>query len=591
MNKNMKYFSGSDFSEISKSAASYFSCDEAALYIFTVSEGTEESERLMLAIHTPDNPGEKNFDGGFNLFYEEDGVYFELYHAKGRGLPLEPEAVRAHVMRKAISRLDAQKLSDTLTAGFGRVVIGPAQEENILNEDVQLSVSKDEMEATIRFLPPEARGGKISLGEIQERIKAADIKFGMSSLKLGEALKEKDYGKEYSIAFGVAPENGVDGSLTYHFDKDSKSVKPIEDENGKVDYRDLDLFEEVKKGQLLISRKPPTQGKAGSTVTGKELKQKAGKDAPMPKTKNVMINEDSTGAYADMNGFVKIADGVVTVSDVFTVQGDCDMSVGNIDFDGSIVITGTVITGMSIKATKNISVGGVVNDAELIAGGDIELKRGIQGADKGKVIAGGAITASFIERAEIKAETDVKADVVLHSKIEAGRSLIITGKRGNIMGGRARVGREVRAKTIGGVSHVQTEIEVGIMPEKISRLKFLKTELERIAAEDEKINQLEAYLVKTDNLPDEKRAAIEKSVTETRGRNTQLSEKYSDECNELEAEAERAVDGKVHCTMTVYPGTKISLGKASYRVDDEIKYATFKYREGNVIFGSCEVSL
>ncbi len=85
------------------------------------------------------------------------------------------------------------------------------------------------------------------------------------------------------------------------------------------------------------------------------------------------------------------------------------------------------------------TVGGVVEGSEIIAGGNIELKTGIQGMDKGRLVASGSINAQFIERATVIAGSDVIADSIIHSTVEAGRSLIMNGRRGSLMGGSIRV--------------------------------------------------------------------------------------------------------------------------------------------------------
>ena len=56
------------------------------------------------------------------------------------------------------------------------------------------------------------------------------------------------------------------------------------------------------------------------------------------------------------------------------------MASGNIQFDGSVVIQGDVAKGMSVKATGDIEVAGIVEMASLEAGGNITVKSGVIGA-------------------------------------------------------------------------------------------------------------------------------------------------------------------------------------------------------------------
>ena len=591
MNKQRKLFSAPEAAAALTAAKAYFGCEDNELYMEELSEGSELLDGLYEAYFTGGHPVDtKNPNGDFNLFFEADGVYFEMYPPRGQGMEPEQGEIMTYIRRKGIEGLNPEAVLDVIKKGRGRVKIGLPQAEKLLNEEVAVEISADEMEASICVLPPDEGGAPISFQAAAERLREAGVTYGLSVIGIRTALKEKTYGQHYSVAKGALPEHGEDGTLIYHFDKNKKDGRPIEDGEGKVDYRNLDIFEAVKEGQLLITRTLATPGKPGCTVTGRELKPKPGREVNLPKTKNVNINEEKTAVYAATSGMVQMQDGAVAVSDVLTVRGDCDFSVGNIDFEGSVVIGGAVISGMSIKARGDITVGGIVNEAELTAGGNIELKRGIQGADKGKLTASGNITAAFIERAEVDAMGDVVADVIMHSRVEAGQRLILKGKRGNILGGEAHVGREVFAKTIGSIAHVQTDIEVGFSPHKAARLRFVREELERLEGEERKIQQLELYLSKAPNLTEEKRAAIEKSVVDTHAQNAQLLTDYFDECNRLEEEAENAVNGKVHCTVMAYPGTKISVSKGIYRVSEQTSHATFKYRNGEVIFTACEVS-
>lgn len=590
MNKGLRLFSAAERSEAVSAAAEFFRCGEDELKTHTISEGTETADWIILAFTDEAIAATlQNMNADFNLVFEPEGVYFELYPAMGEGLEIDPDAVFAYIRRKKLESLNTAPISRILESGFGREKIAPPQDEQILGEELSVSISKNEMEAYVEFLPPDEGGAAVSVGDISETLKSAGVIYGLSGIAVGGAYKEKRYGKQYLVASGTEAAHGEDALIDYHFDSRKKSGLAIEGEKGRVDFRVLDIFEPVKKDQLLVTRTLPTTGTMGHTVTGRELIPRPGRDFPMPKSKNTVINEDSTAMYAAMSGLVSVKGGVITVTDTFVIPGDCDMSVGNIDFEGNVSITGMVITGMRIKATGNITVGGIVYDAEITAGGNIDLKLGIQGADKGKITAGGSVTASFIERAIVKAGQNISADVILHSDIEAGHSLIIDGKRGNIVGGTALAGKDVTAKNLGGVSQTQTNIQVGVLPAKLERLRFLKTELENAEKERRKIEQIEAFIAKPGAQPEEKRRELAKTVLTTKKHIAQLFEKYSAECAALEQEVEDSVSGKVHCTSTAYPGVKIAIGKAQYKVNDQMSYATFKYKEGAIAFTACEV--
>ena len=598
MNKLLKLYYVQEMSDALQMAAELFSCTEKEVFSLVLEEGHTADEvtveaaepQLIFAAYIGDGGVRPSYiDADFNLFYEFDGVYLEVYPVVGGGRVLAIDETVEYLKRKELDEAEMQLAEAMLRSGNGgRARIAPAQEEKVLSEDITVWCSANEMEGYMCFLPADEGGEKLSVIKISDKLTQAGIVYGVSPMSLGEASRERKYGKQYLVAKGTLAEDGVNGELIYHFEKNREVGRPKEDERGKVDYRDLSLFEPVKKGQLLISRTLATQGKPGSTVTGAELLPKPGRDVNIPRTKNLVINPEMTTARAEFGGAVEIIGGVVSVSNKYVVEGDCDLSTGNIEFDGQVLINGAVISGMLVKASGDIVVGGVVNEAELISGGNIELKLGIQGNNKGRVTAAGNVKAAFIERAEVRARGDIMSDVIMHSSVEAGRRVLAQGKRGNIVGGKTLVGDEIVANTIGAPSYVQTEVEVGLLPEKKVRIKLLREELSRLEKEETKIAQIELYLSKADNLAEDRRIELTESVVQTRAQTDKSISEYAQELAELQQEAERSTDGAVHCSIIAYPGSKITIGTGMYKVEEQTRAASFKYNAGRVVFGPYE---
>lgn len=527
----------------------------------------------------------------YNIAYEPDGVYLEINSQQGDGVNLEYNDFLGHLSRKKISSLNMKAVQRLNEQGEGRVQIAPAQAEFIYGEDLTISVGDNEMEAGVRLLAPERGGEVLALEKAKTKLQEAGIIHGVDESRLVEVLDKKDYGEPYVIAKATAPEDGEDGKLIFHFSTDERTGRPREIGHGRVDYRSLDLYVPVEEGQLLVSKTQPTEGMPGRSVRGMPIKQRPGKEVSLPRGKNTVVNEEKTEMAAAYAGMVEVISNVITVSNLYKISGDCDISVGNIDFDGSVQISGSVRSGHTVKATGSITVGGSVEGAALIAGGNVEVKGGMQGSGKGRIEAGGSVTIAYIEQGTIVADGPVKIDVSIHSIVETSSTLHALGKRGAVIGGKATAAGDIVANFIGALSNTKTEVEVGVMPRKRARIMVLEKELARLASDRIKLGQLDEYLNKSKaTMPQERWEQLYESGIENRRINAEEETAFSEEIAGLRYDIEHATKSRVHVFQTAFSGSRISIGSSSFKVTDEISFATFRFSNGEVVYGPCEAS-
>ena len=520
----------------------------------------------------------------YKLSYEQDGVYFETDESCGYEYK---EEIMSYVHHKKLQQLSENNMLKALGAFPCRVCIAPPQEEKFCDERALISVSDDLMEAAVCLLPAEIGGGSMTYPKLMDEIASKGVTYGIDENLLKRVLEKKPYGKSVCFAKGVLPEDGKDGELVFHFKTDFDTTPVYKGTDGRVDYKNLELFVNITAGEKLISRIQATEGSAGYTVTGLRLNQKKGKAVKMPAGKNVTYDEERLTMYAAISGRVDYKNRTVTVSSCYTIPGDVDLSVGNITFDGDVVIRGTVISEITINATKNIEVNGAVEGATLIAGGDIVLKSGIQGADKGVLKAGGDIIAKYIERANVQAGGNIVVDALIHCQAESGDCIIAKGKYGSIIGGSIKAQNNITAKSVGSVVNNKTNIEVGLPIAKSARLKHLRKELERLQVECDKFDQIINYLGHKGNLPPEKEQ-MKKKVIVGKIMNTKLISEYSKELIMLEEDVKKSGTGKVHVTDIIYPGVKLTISLGEYTVEKQIKYSTFYSENREVSVVSCQ---
>ena len=222
-------------------AEKHFGCDRKDISFEVVSGGEGALSWQLLAM-TGTAAQVVNRDASFGVYYESDGVYLELYDKRGMGSPLDADRLHQHIHRKNISGLNSTAIHDLSSKGGGRVKIASQQSEHIYGEDLKFEVAADEMMAHAQLLEPEQGGALLDFNSAMQKISAVGITHGINEEALRNLLDAKKYDDSSLIAEAIAPIDGEDGKLIFHFHKDEKTGSPKEIGGGRVDFRTLDLF-------------------------------------------------------------------------------------------------------------------------------------------------------------------------------------------------------------------------------------------------------------------------------------------------------------------------------------------------------------
>ncbi|AOY78424.1 hypothetical protein BJL90_16420 [Clostridium formicaceticum] len=466
--------------------------------------------------------------------------------------------------------------------------MAPYQEEHLLDGSIVISISKDRLQAYVVIT--KALGGKdITFEDAKEALREKGVLYGIDEKKINTILYNSIFDEEILIAEGKEPQHGENGRILYHV-AIHKQSKPQVLEDGTVNFKQLDLITNVKKGQLLAEVIPPTDGICGMDVFGNEITPQKGKPTKTILGKNVVESEDGLKLYSKVEGQVLIKDGKLHVSEVYEVSGDVGHATGNIKFNGKVVVKGNVKSGFTVEADGDIQVNGVVEGATLIAKGDIILNRGIQGNNQSYLECEGSLVAKYIENTKIKSLENIESDCILHSDVIAKKSITVVGKRGLIVGGQVRAGEEIRAKVIGSHMGTNTKIEVGIDPEEKSNYEKMKlevSEIEKNLSNLKKTIELLNKMGKNSSLEESKKELLVKSVKTY----DYLKENYKelkDKLKRFELRAQDLSRGKVHASIKIYPGVKVSILNAARHIYDELSMCTLCVKEGEIIIGPYE---
>jgi uncharacterized protein (DUF342 family) len=531
----------------------------------------------------------ENRDGEVFVHFSSDGALLKVTPPQGKGKKVTEVQALKILSARNVKEFDRQQVNAVVKQADG-IYIPVGQLEHNPGDDAFVSVvlSDQDMIASIRVSPPGPAGYDISFETYKSVLQTNRVVFGIDEAFLEQFADRPIYKELVQVAEGVRPADGRDAYLQYNFETDQNKVRIHEGVDGRVDFKELNIIQNVVEGQPLAVKMPPGKGSPGKNVTGKIIPAKSGKDMSLSLGNNVRISDDGSTVLAAMNGQVVFTGGKINVEPNYVVRGNVDIKSGNIIFLGNVIINGNVEDGFSVKAAGNIEVNGTVERAELDAEGDIIVHQGITGKGTGTVKAGRSIWARFIENATIEAgNMVVVSDGIINSQVDANKRIICQGKRAHIVGGRLRATEEINAKIIGNpTSGTETICEVGFDPkskEQIDKHIFRREALEK-ELEEVQLNLQTLITLKKQHLtlPPDKEAYLKELMDKRQD--------LTDELRHINEEVEKIEDflnslknrGKISASSRVYPGVRIMIRDAKEDVRGEYKAVTFLLENGLV---------
>lgn len=514
----------------------------------------------------------------FQVSHKADGTYLKLFPPMGDGKPLTIECVTGYFNEKRIMDYDLKLvnqeigiLTELKEIKISETVIPAA------NEYLSVMIAPDRMKAVGRFYPPSTSGKLMEKQEILERLKKCGVHFGILEEKIDAYLKNRVYCTNIRLAEAKPPIQGKNAEIKYFFEVGT-APKPRISEDGSVDFHQLDNISKVNKGDVLAELIPADTGMSGKDVGGAEIKPYKVSNLVLRHGNNIHLSEDGLTMFSDTSGHVSLADDRVFVSNTYEVPADVGAATGDIEYDGNVLVRGNVITGFRVKATGDIIVEGVVEGASLAAGGQIVLKRGIQGMGRGTLTAEGDIITKFIENSLVSSMANITTDAIMHSNVSAKGDIIVTGRRGLVTGGEIKSGNTIEVKTAGSTMGTVTVLEVGIDPTLLEKVKKLEKDIAGMTQEKEQAEQIvniyKRKLAKGEKLPADKvkHLTIANTLFQT------LDKKIKEAMEEnmaLKEEMDHQQGGRIRVENKVFPGVKIIIANNVSYIRTETHHCQF----------------
>ncbi len=274
---------------------------------------------------------------------EKNAICYTFPPAEG-GVPLSVSEAMRYLDEHGLYGIDEIQLNKYLSSEEEHTFMLQSIDGLEFSESLTITFSLDKMEAICRFMPPSKGGKLMNTHDILVTLAQNNVTYGIDEEAIIQHLGEPVYATDIVLAHGTHPVHGHDASIDYFFNT-NPSLKPKHNEDGTVNYRELNTICRVKKGELLARLTPADKGADGKNVCGETISAKPVRTLQLEYGKNIILSEDHLEIRSAVTGHVMLVEGKVFVSDVYDVPADVDHSTGNIKYDGSVFVHGNVRGG------------------------------------------------------------------------------------------------------------------------------------------------------------------------------------------------------------------------------------------------------
>lgn len=398
-------------------------------------------------------------------------------------------------------------------------------------------------------------------GEVLRALEELGIVCGIREDRLEELVGGQIPEKPVVIAEGVPPTRGADGWYEYFFDtKVNKQYKLLGD--GTADYTDIKWFDEVEAGQKLAVYHEAQRGEAGRTVTGEELPGLLGRPRPMLTGSGITPLEDQRTYVASIGGRAELAMDSLRVTKLLVLDQLSLLDV-KVVFDGTVYVRGKVESGTTIRASDDIVVDGLVENAQLEAGGNMLLRGGVCGAEA--IHAKGDVTASFFEKAHVVANGTIQANYSRDSELHAGAAIHMIGA---FAGGTAHAQLGIAVNAAGNSGNTPTLLQCELLDNVKKDARRMEEERAAVSREIEILTNSQADYEQM--YPPQVRNAMDMYIRIECA--IYIKKKQMQELLDRRAEIwrlrEKVNQSNITVDNLIYPGVQVRIGTSAWEADE-----------------------
>ncbi len=387
----------------------------------------------------------------------------------------------------------------------------------------------------------------------------------LNRIKKGE-IKEPIVKVE--IATGTPMIPGEDGWVKFYHPHNQRVVIR---EDGKADYRNLDKYISIKQGEKILTLYQGVPGKQGKDVYGTVL------NPPPIKKPKVVIGANITSEtvvkpeepekiyveyYSALDGVLFSTDESINVSQELRISSNVGLATGNINYNGSITVEGSIEEGSQVKCNGSLYVAENVESPDLEVGTDLIVKGGIKLKNTGVIKVKGNVRAKFIENANLHVDGDVIIEgSILGSKVYCLGSIVLTGQTSAIVGSEVIVFGGLSTVNLGSNAGLDVMVNMGfhfknekLFHDVATAIKNSEKELTEIIP---KVQQMNNIIKQSRGKIDDARKIKFKELIELYQKKNNLHKKLLEKYEELKTTRFNQEKITLIVKGAAYPGTTI----------------------------------
>lgn len=414
----------------------------------------------------------------------------ELFHEIAKNLVLPEEIVLRSASRKENVKALKNVQFDRSTGAYKSLVYGYVYYDDMRSVSILPIVNIDEKWRGVIILPPQKEiKNQIGTDELQTVILTIPIKLMVNYEAVSKAVEISVGDNEGIMATFVEGRKPYDGKVAkVIIDYDFSIEAGKETADGKMDFKERRFVHNVDSGVQIAHYEESKPAIDGLDIYGNVMTANFDKDECYRLGKNVAVDGDGIKIISTTKGIISNANGILSVHNVIEID-KVDLSTGNIDVNGTVVIKENVTPGFKIRSEGDIIVNGNIENAHIEALGNLIVSGGIIGGHESKINISGNIYSSFIRNAKVTVKGDIIVNQLINAHISCNNRVIALSGKGTIIGGGISAQNGVHARIIGSASETPTVITVGrdlkndiIYKDIIGNIKINKEEINKVRA-------------------------------------------------------------------------------------------------------------